>query len=196
MVRSATDAVKAAGVTTTNIPGMCQKVTRTWFGVASAGDVDGDGDADAVDGWKREPESARHTDRRPPIGAPVAWSGGSGGFGHRAICISDEPDPFIRSTDANGRGKVGNRRLSWFEKNWGLHYLGWSTTMSGVPIPGLQESKPSTKPGPKPAPKKTRGAVVDRVLVDLKKAKAPKGSLRDKQLKLAVSALEKVPFLK
>ena len=192
MVRSAADAVKAATVTTTNVPGMCQKVTRTWFGVASAGDVDGDGDADAVDGWKREPEHARHTDRRPPVGAPVAWSGGSGGFGHRAICISDEPDPFVRSTDAAGRGRIGNRRLSWFEKNWGVNYLGWSETMSGVVIPGLKVPGETAKPGPKP---KTRGAVVDRALSELKKARAPKGSLREKQIKAARTALEKVPFL-
>lgn len=195
MVRSATEAVKAAKATTRNTPGMCQKQTRTWLGAESPGDVDRDGDVDAVDGWKSEPASARHTDiSKAPAGAPVAWSGGSGGFGHRAISVGGG---FIRSTDAGGRGVVATRRWDWFEKNWGLRPLGWSETISGHPIPGLKvPTKPRPKPAGKPVPKpKTRGTKVDAGVRSLQQAKAKKGSVRDTQLKKTLAEAYKIPYI-
>lgn len=137
-MRTAPQAIAAAKKATKNVPGMCQNWTWNLYQAHSVGDVDRDGDADAVDGWKSEPASARFTDRKVWVGAPVAWSGGSGGFGHRAICIGYfNGEPLIRSTDAAGRGLVGNHTLSWFEKNWNLKYLGWSKTISGMTIEGL-----------------------------------------------------------
>lgn len=165
MTRTANEAVKAALSDKTNIPGTCQLATRTWLGAPSVGDYDGDGDADAVDGWKREPAGAKHTDRKPPRGAPVAWSGGRNGYGHRALSLGPNSAGiyFIRTTDGGGSGKVATVPLSWVEQTWGLTYLGWSETMSGQTIPGLIAKPPEPV---KPPRKKltSRGWMVERAI--------------------------------
>jgi hypothetical protein len=205
MVYKTKEIVARAKRSKTNIPGTCQLWTRTQVGVSSAGDQDGDGDSDAVDGWKSEPLSARHTDRKPPEGMPVAWSGGRSGFGHRAISLGPDKNGayFIRSTDAGGSGVVATVALDWVEKNWGLKYEGWSSTMTGVPIP---VSTP-----PKPPKKTSRGARVDKALADANSSlksvvTARKGKLDESRAKLlatverqltsAVKNLEKIPFIK
>lgn len=135
-ILSREQAIKKALAQQTNVPGTCQLVTRSWYNAPSVGDYDGDGDADAVDGWKREPEKAKRFDRFPPRGFPVSFGGGSKGYGHRAISLGNG---LIRSTDIdNGRyfkGRVGNATISQIETSMGVHYLGWSTTISGIPIP-------------------------------------------------------------
>jgi hypothetical protein len=148
MVRSATDAVEAALNQTSNKVGTCQMATRLWFAAPSVGDVDGDGDADAVDGWLSEPASARHPgDRNPPVGAPVAFSGGGKKYGHRAITRAR--GGHIRSTDMqDGRyvaGVTGNATIDQIERSMGVKYLGWTETISRQPIPGLAVSKPKSK---------------------------------------------------
>lgn len=146
-MRTAPQAIAAAKAARKNTPGMCQSWTRNLFLAPGAGDRDGDGDADAVDGWKSEPSSSRFTDRKPMIGAPVAWSGGSANHGHRAICVgyNSSGQPMIRSTDAGGSGVIATKPLSWFETNWHLHYLGWSKTITGKKITGLvAPPKPAT----------------------------------------------------
>lgn len=141
MVYNREEAAKRAEASDTNTPGYCQLWTRTMFGAGSAGDRDGDGDADAVDGWKSEPTSARHPgDRTPPRGVPVAWGGGRNGYGHRAISLGGGK---IRSTDAGGAGRVATVDLGWVERNWGMTYLGWSETISGIEIP-LPPKPPAT----------------------------------------------------
>lgn len=121
-----------------NTPGMCQLFTRGIFGAPSVGDVDGDGDADAVDGWKHEPESAKRNGTAPE-GVPGAWSGGGSGFGHRATSIGN--GRWV-STDAPVRGRVGVVDTAWFRDNWNMTYLGWSTTISGIEIPVPTVEKP------------------------------------------------------
>lgn len=148
----------------TNTPGYCQLWTREIIGAPSAGDRDRDGDGDAVDGWLSEPAQYRHTDRNPPAGVPVAWSGGSSGNGHRAISLGGG---LIRSTDAGGSGRVATVQLSWVEKTWGLKYLGWSETMTGLYIPEA----------PLPPKPKTRGRRIDAALAALRDAKG-KGKRR------------------
>lgn len=138
MIRTREQALKGAMLTTRNTSGRCQEVTRGWFNAPSVGDQDGDGDADAVDGWASEPTSARYPgDRNPPVGVPVAFSGGSRGFGHRAIVRG--PGGALRSTDMNnGRyasGVTGNASIAEVERSMGVHYLGWSKTIDGYPIP-------------------------------------------------------------
>lgn len=133
-------AVEEALSTKTNTPGMCQKVTREWFNAPSAGDQDKDGDFDAFDGWLSEPVTARRPgDRNPPEGYPMSWSGGAKGHGHRAISLGNG---FVRSTDVPRAGVVGTVHVDWFERNWGLSYLGWSTTIDGQRIP------PNPRPNP------------------------------------------------
>ena len=131
-LRNREEAVQAALADQFNTPRYCQLVTRTWFNAPSVGDFDGDKAADAEDGWKREPASAKRFDRNPPRGVPVTWLGGSQDNGHRAISLGNG---MIRSTDAAGSGKIGTVPLSWVEDNWGMAYAGWSTTMSGIEIP-------------------------------------------------------------
>jgi len=162
-MQTATQAIAAAKSARRNDRGFCQAWTHNLFNAPGAGDRDHDGDADAVDGWQSEPPNARFTDRKPMIGAPVAWSGGSANFGHRAICVgyNAKGEPLIRSTDAGGSGVIATRPLSWFEKEWHLKYLGWSKTITGKKIVGL-------KPAPTPAaPAKTRGQHVDAAIAEL-----------------------------
>ena len=154
MVRSSKDAMAAALKDKTNTPGMCQAVTRAWFAAGSVGDQDKDGDADAVDGWKSEPASAKHNgDRKPPPGKPLAFSGGSKGHGHRCISWTDGK---TRSTDMqNGRyasGIVGFATIEEIEKAMGVKYLGWSETISGQKIPA--------EPPPPPPPPGTFEVIV------------------------------------
>ena len=129
-----------------NTPGMCQLVTRTWLDAPSVGDVDRDGMPDAEDGWRAEPLKWRHPgDRMAPLGTPVSWTGGSRDAGHRALSLGvpkGASECRIRSTDAGGSGRVATVTLSWVEKNWGLTYVGWSESMSGILIPKAE--KPET----------------------------------------------------
>lgn len=146
-----------AEASTFNTPGTCQLWTRTQFGAPSAGDQDRDGDADAVDGWRSEPVTARHSDRNPPRGVPVAFSGGSRGYGHRAISLGGGK---IRSTDMTATGYragvVGTTTIAQIERSMGVKYLGWSETITGTPIPNPQ-------PEPEPIPVSQRVEVIRRL---------------------------------
>lgn len=183
MVHTREQAVRNALNDHSNTPGACQYQTRLWFGAASAGDYDGDGAADAEDGWKKEPVWARHYDRHPPAGVPVSYLGGSHDNGHRAISLGNGR---IRSTDAAGLGRVATVDLAWPERNWGLRYAGWSETIDGYRIP---------KPPPPPPP--TRGSRVDEALKKLKIArKKTEGMPRRKNLLgRAIDLIKKVPYL-
>lgn len=139
MIATAQEAAANARARTRNVPGTCQIVTRGYYGAPSVGDVDGDGQSDAEDGWKREPEQFKHPkDRSVPLGYPVSWLRGSRDNGHRAISLG-RPDgaseTVIRCTDAPSSGITSTVPLSWVEKNWGLEYAGWSETISGFLIP-------------------------------------------------------------
>jgi hypothetical protein len=196
MVFSREQAVQRALAARTNSPGTCQLWTRGILGAPSVGDFDGDGDADAVDGWKREPLSARHTDRKPPAGTPVAWSGGRNGYGHRAISLGPVNGVYkIRSTDAPVSGRVGTVDLDWVERNWGLKYLGWTDTISGIPIP-YDKPKPPAPPAPVVPPKpKTRGVRVERMLRDARAAykNAAGNPTRRQRIRAAYQAIKQIP---
>lgn len=181
-------AARRAAASETNRPGTCQLWTRTQYGAPSAGDQDRDGDADAVDGWKSEPAKYRHVDRHPPRGVPVAWSGGRNGYGHRAISLGGG---LIRSTDAGGTGKVATVQLGWVERTWGLHYLGWSESISGIkiplpPRPAPEPTIPDVDLGPP-----TRGSRVDLAIRKLRHAKAT--GQRKRLVDRALTVLLKIP---
>lgn len=179
MVRSNTEAYKASLKTTTNVPGTCQLKTRTWFDAPSAGDQDHDKDADANDGWKSEPAWAKvFGDRTPPVGAPLYFKNADGtGFGHR--CISTGKGSGARSTDMkNGqytKGVTSNTTIERLESEMGLTYVGWSRTITGIQIPGLEKPKakppkpPKKKPTPKP-PKKPAAKKDNEVMVRMSHA--------------------------
>lgn len=164
------EAVKRALAQHTNVPDTCQLVTRTWVGAPSAGDYDGDGSADAEDGWRSEPETRKHPgDRKPPAGTPVSYLGGSNDNGHRALSLGPVgPDGryMIRSTDAAGRGRVGTVPLDWPEREWGLTYVGWSETCDGSLIPG-------GNPRPEPLTPEQRAEVIKRAANAARRAGHP-----------------------
>lgn len=176
MVRNREEAAKLAESTQFNIPDSCQLTTRGWFDAPSVGDFDGDGAADAEDGWKSEPVAGRHSDRKPPRGTPTSWLGGSKDNGHRAISLgpNDKGVYMIRSTDAGGRGKCATVPLDWPELNWGLQYVGWTPTIDGILIP-------------LPPAVVTRGRRVDEAIAELRAAKG-KGD-RSKAIDLALEKL-------
>lgn len=152
-IRNREEAAKAAETSTTNKVGTCQLWTRERFDAPSAGDRDGDKDADAVDGWLSEPVSAKHYgDRNPPRGVPVAFSGGSKGYGHRAVSLGNGK---IRSTDMSDdgtrydAGNVGTTTIAQVERSMNMHYLGWSETITGQMIPLGPKQTPPKKPAPK-----------------------------------------------
>jgi len=146
-IATAEEAAKNALARTRNIPDTCQIVTRGYYGAPSVGDFDGDGSADAEDGWKREPANFKHPgDRKPPKGFPVSWLHGSSDHGHRAISLGPDPQSgiyMIRSTDAPSRGVTSTVPLSWIEEHWGLEYAGWSETISGIKIPLMVSDQPA-----------------------------------------------------
>jgi hypothetical protein len=163
-INNPAQAVEEANATKTNDPYMCQNVTRGWFNAPSAGDQDNDGDFDAFDGWQSEPAEARHPgDRRPPAGYPMSWSGGSKGHGHRAISLGNGQ---VRSTDVPRLGVVGNVDIDWFERNWGLSYLGWSETIDGERIPH------NPRPNPEESMKEPRADTkLGKALANLRSAR-------------------------
>lgn len=192
MVRNREEAAKAAEADKTNDPGMCQQQTRLWLLGPSAGDRDQDGDADAVDGWKSEPADARHPgDRRPPRGTPVSWAGGRRGHGHRALSLGNG---LIRSTDAGSgglAGHVGTVSLDWVENNWGMQYLGWSETITGIMIPGAPPEEP-------PKPTRLSNFHAQRPFYDLNKLVRAQKDGRDdvdidKILRKIDGAVKKLP---
>lgn len=185
MVYNREEAIRRAKASTRNEPGMCQSWVRGIFGVHAVGDVDRDGDADAVDGWKSEPATHRYVgDRNPPVGVPVAFGGGRNGFGHRAIVIG--PHGLLRSTDMlNGAyhaGVVGNATISDIERAMGVTYIGWSETISGVkiPVPARRKVRPPL----------VRGALDNfRKIRDIAKAKGQ--SLRAKKAQNQIDEIKK-----
>lgn len=188
MVLNREEAAQAAERKKTNVPGTCQLVTRGYFAAPSVGDFDGDGAADAEDGWKSEPASAKHTDRNPPRGTPVSFVGGRNDFGHRAISVGGKAP--IRSTDFNGTtrryqaGVVGNGTIDEVARAMGVTYAGWSDTIDGIKIPL-----------PPPTGPKTRGANIDEALKRLARAEklAKDGTERDTRLKRAIAVLKRIP---
>lgn len=142
--------------------GMCQQWTRLMFEAGSVGDVDLDGDADAVDGWLKE-KRKHPKDKNPPRGVPLAWSGGSAGHGHRAISLGDGK---VRSIDVFGAGTVGTVNIDFFEEKWNMTYLGWSSTISGldIPIPKVAEAPRPNPPKPAPSKRKTTTQIAKEVI--------------------------------
>lgn len=185
-IRDREQAALAAEASNFNTPGFCQLWTRQMFNAPSAGDFDGDGAADAEDGWKREPISARRLDRNPPRGVPVSFLGGKNDNGHRAVSIGGGK---FRSTDWDTKtqsykaGVVGTANsLEALERGMGVQYVGWSTTINGWAIPM-----------PPPEPFDSRGKNVDRALWRLKQA-VGKGKRKEK-IDKAISVLKSIkPF--
>jgi hypothetical protein len=168
-IRNREQAVQAALATHTNHVGWCQLVVHGYYLAPSVGDFDGDGAADAEDGWKSEPAKYKHFDRNPPRGTPVSFLGGSHDNGHRAISLGHG---ILRSTDFSSvtgtyaPGVVGNGTIDQVAHAMGVTYAGWSETIDGyyIPLGPLQTPKPKPKPPP------TRGSRVKAAIIKLRSA--------------------------
>lgn len=176
-IRNREQAADAAEASHSYRAGACQLWTRTMFNADSVGDVDGDRDADAIDGWLSEPSSAKHyNDRNPPRGVPVTFSGGRRGFGHRAVSLGGGR---VRSTDMSDNGlsyqpgNVGTTSIREIETSMGLDYIGWSETMSGVRIP-----MPPGAPQPPPKPKSNSVTKARDLLVKAEKWSRKNGKIK------------------
>lgn len=136
MARTSEQAL-AAALTEHNRPsrdwtGLCMMFTRMMYGIPAVGDVDRDGDADAVDGWKSAKH--KHPTSNPhdiPRGVPVFWSGGPNGYGHAAPSVGGGQ---MWSTDIERRGKVDLAPIAEVERKWGLKLLGWTEDINGVRV--------------------------------------------------------------
>lgn len=108
-----------------NQVGTCQLTMRSIAGLPSAGDFDGDGDADAVDAWRRcrsrgEVVETSNADRIP-AGTFVYWSGGRNGYGHVAVSLGGGK---CVSTDWPS-GRIGVAGIDDITRTWGLRLLGY-----------------------------------------------------------------------
>jgi hypothetical protein len=192
IINTCAKAIAEALQQTRNTPGTCQLSTRGWYNSPSAGDVDGDGDSDAKDGWLSEPSKYRVIgDRNPPGGVPLYFSKNGGrGFGHRCMTLRDKGR--LRSTDmldnryAPGRtstvvANTTSDAIAIIERAMGVQFVGWSKSMDGNLIPDFM---------PKPV-EYTRGRRVDQMLSMARRslAKAKKGSPRYRLLRNVVKAL-------
>lgn len=201
-IRTSHEASLVANAQHSNTPGTCQLVTRGWFNAPSVGDVDHDNDADAVDGWESEPKAYKVFGRNPDLsqgGMPIAFSGGSRGFGHRAFLMKEGT---IRSTDMRANhysagvtstviADTSSAAIAIIEEQMGVSYLGASKTISGQLIPNFKRHTPEP---PRP---QTRGARVDLSLRKLRKAQAI--AIRDKKwarariIAASIKALMSIP---
>lgn len=170
-IRTAAQAAEVAANTHTNVEGTCQRVTRGYYLAPSAGDQDGDGDADAWDGWLSEPAWARVPgDRRPPLGYPLSFrSNDPRKHGHRAISFGGG---LGRSTDFDGvtkryrAGVVGTGTIAEIERAMNVTYVGWSKTIDGQPIPNDPPPPVTEKPQEDPVLTKVR-TIVARIKANL-----------------------------
>jgi GH25 family lysozyme M1 (1,4-beta-N-acetylmuramidase) len=194
MVVDLESAARRAEAKKTNVPNTCQNVTWNYYDSHAVGDFDGDGSADAEDGWKSEPASARHTDRNPPRGKPVSYGGGSHDNGHRAISLGNGK---IRTTDfrvVNGVGMMGTVDLDWPEKTWGLTYLGWSDTIDGELIPPAPAKKPTKPAAPAPSTGKLPVDLIDGSHWNLFTVEGVKTAMKAGVHNFALKATEGIDF--
>lgn len=183
-INTPSEALAVARGIKVNKVGLCQAYVHGYYNAPAAGDFDGDGAADAEDGWKSEPQSARHTDRTGRVGYPASFLGGSHDNGHRAIFCGPGR---VRSTDFSSvtrrytPGVVGEGTVAEVEAAMGVTYVGWSETIDGVEIPKDEM---------------TRGARVDESIKLLRRAArhSKNGSLRQGRLNRALDVLRSIPL--
>ena len=190
-IRTALEAVAVARAKKTNVPGSCQATVRSYYQALSVGDFDGDGAADAEDGWKSEPESARRFDKTGRVGYPASFLGGRLDNGHRAIFVAPG---IVRSTDFNGLtkrydpGTMGNGTVDEVARamtapgHTPVTYAGWSLTIDGQQIPA--GTKPTVL---------TKGWRVDKAEKLLRHAHAKAGTKRASLLERIAKLLGQIP---
>lgn len=111
----------------------CLMRVRALYGAPAIGDFDGDGAADAEDGWKATKK--RHNTETPvariPAGVPIWWGGGSADHGHVAISAGGG---LCWSTDIQRTGMFDKVPITDINRKWGLPFLGWTEDINGVRV--------------------------------------------------------------
>ena len=141
MNKTPNDAVEACKRQSAHGPaypeGYCAKAVREMLGAPSSGDVDHDGDADAMDAWEKVPAAHRHVTSDPhkiPRGVPVFISGGTEGHGHVVVATGYYGRCF--STDMKRAGFFDKQDIAdvvrWVHNG---RLLGWTDQIGGVSVP-------------------------------------------------------------
>ncbi len=125
----------------------CLMRVRGLYGAPAIGDFDGDGAADAEDGWKATKK--RHTGTAVtniPAGVPLWWGGGTADHGHVAVSAGGGQ---CWSTDIKRTGRFDKVAITEINRKWGLPFLGWTEDINGVTVytPPSTEKEPDM---PKP----------------------------------------------
>ena len=86
--------------------------------------------------WDSIPMIDRHSDKRPPIGAPCFWHGPTA-EGHVAIVVEYRSDvPYIASNDIVKPDRIDLVPLSRITEDWShAKWLGWTTVLQGRDLP-------------------------------------------------------------
>ena len=109
----------------TSEPGMCLREVRECYDVGPKA-------ADAIGAWLDAKSKHIETDpRKIPRGAPVFWSGGTGGHGHIAIKAGRD---LCWSTDIKRPGYFDKVPVDLIRQRWGLKLLGWTNDVNGVVV--------------------------------------------------------------
>lgn len=187
MARTRSEVVAAARASISYTPRMCMQWTRVQAGIPAVGDFDGDGAADAEDGWKAS-INKHPDDRKPPAGTFPWWGGGSQDNGHVNVSLGPDKNGvyWVRGTDSPKTGLIGTVPLDWVEKTWGMEYLGWTDAIGNHVVE--DDTTPESL---------TRGDLVDGALRKLRKAAEVNKRGRRKKIQAAIDALKSInPFPK
>ena len=86
--------------------------------------------------WDTVPLTSRHSDTRPPVGAPCFWKGPTA-QGHAGIVVEYRGAvPHIATTDVVRLGRVDVVPLRKIEQVWpSAHWLGWTSQLQGKSLP-------------------------------------------------------------
>lgn len=159
--------------------GLCMRNARTAYGLPAVGDVDRDGDADAVDGFRSSRLRESFAVGRRRRGGFLYWGGGRNGYGHVAIPTGDGLCWSPGTPARPGRWhKVSPDEIT---RGWGLEPLGWAADLGGVTV----------WIAPEPAYDPTRGPNVDAAIEALQRARTNPRRMRI--IRAALDGLKSLP---
>lgn len=128
-MRSASEAVAVARRYTSFRSQYCLLWVQTVLGAPNAG---------PYAAWAWEHNTQHRGDPHPPAGVPVYYLGSR--YGH--ICLSVGGGR-VRSTDWPRAGRAGQTapvaeaNIQDIARAWGRTYVGWTSTLAGIAIPGI-----------------------------------------------------------
>jgi hypothetical protein len=136
--------------------GECQRQTRRAYQVESNGTPDASTDWSLSEYQHRPPADLRTI----PRGALLAWTGGTHGHGHRAICAGNG---LMWSTDSRRPGYYDLVPIEEPAKRWGLKFVGWTEDIDGVHVFTPPHPHPLVKAAVHAEPGDERRAAMQRL---------------------------------